>query len=237
MAKEAASLLRQVLLEGHKNGPSLRDQYFLAMKVFESIGGDPVWFRRFDAFLEGELLEWLVPLPLDLAGDGLVDEAARLCRAWAEFGEAENFLGDLAVLLGEAGREAEARDQVRENLERFPEHIWVRIKAADALMALKDIQGAEALYRETWDMVETSYDRDGILERLIPLLEESGREKEAQALLSEKARLVSAEKALRSDGHLTQSTFVRVEPKIGRNDPCLCGSGKKYKKCCLGKNR
>lgn len=24
----------------------------------------------------------------------------------------------------------------------------------------------------------------------------------------------------------------RSEPKIGRNDPCSCGSGKKYKKCC-----
>ena len=24
--------------------------------------------------------------------------------------------------------------------------------------------------------------------------------------------------------------------KIGRNDPCPCGSGKKYKKCCLRKN-
>lgn len=24
--------------------------------------------------------------------------------------------------------------------------------------------------------------------------------------------------------------------KIGRNDPCLCGSGKKYKKCCLSKS-
>jgi hypothetical protein len=24
----------------------------------------------------------------------------------------------------------------------------------------------------------------------------------------------------------------RVEPKVGRNDPCPCGSGKKYKKCC-----
>lgn len=23
--------------------------------------------------------------------------------------------------------------------------------------------------------------------------------------------------------------------KIGRNDPCPCGSGKKYKKCCLNK--
>ncbi len=26
--------------------------------------------------------------------------------------------------------------------------------------------------------------------------------------------------------------YVRTEPKIGRNDPCPCGSGKKYKKCC-----
>ncbi len=25
---------------------------------------------------------------------------------------------------------------------------------------------------------------------------------------------------------------VREEPKLGRNDPCKCGSGKKYKKCC-----
>jgi SEC-C motif-containing protein len=24
----------------------------------------------------------------------------------------------------------------------------------------------------------------------------------------------------------------RTSPKIGRNDPCSCGSGKKYKKCC-----
>ncbi|MFN3455543.1 MAG: SEC-C metal-binding domain-containing protein [Pseudobdellovibrio sp.] len=24
----------------------------------------------------------------------------------------------------------------------------------------------------------------------------------------------------------------REAPKIGRNEPCACGSGKKYKKCC-----
>lgn len=28
----------------------------------------------------------------------------------------------------------------------------------------------------------------------------------------------------------------RDEPKVGRNDPCPCGSGKKYKKCCLNKS-
>ena len=25
---------------------------------------------------------------------------------------------------------------------------------------------------------------------------------------------------------------VKKAPKVGRNDPCPCGSGKKYKKCC-----
>jgi SEC-C motif-containing protein len=28
------------------------------------------------------------------------------------------------------------------------------------------------------------------------------------------------------------TTYVRKEPKIGRNAPCPCNSGKKYKKCC-----
>lgn len=32
-----------------------------------------------------------------------------------------------------------------------------------------------------------------------------------------------------------QQPYVREHPKIGRNDPCPCGSGKKYKKCC-GRN-
>jgi hypothetical protein len=30
--------------------------------------------------------------------------------------------------------------------------------------------------------------------------------------------------------------YLRAAPKIGRNDPCPCGSGRKYKKCCLGKD-
>ena len=32
-----------------------------------------------------------------------------------------------------------------------------------------------------------------------------------------------------------KSGIIRKEKKIGRNDPCPCGSGKKYKKCC-GRN-
>lgn len=36
-----------------------------------------------------------------------------------------------------------------------------------------------------------------------------------------------------ADGELVGETPVtRDGPKVGRNDPCPCGSGKKYKKCC-----
>ena len=35
-----------------------------------------------------------------------------------------------------------------------------------------------------------------------------------------------------SDGTDTANKTVRKGKKIGRNDPCPCGSGKKYKKCC-----
>lgn len=35
------------------------------------------------------------------------------------------------------------------------------------------------------------------------------------------------------DGRMVASGQYRREtPKVGRNDPCPCGSGKKYKKCC-----
>lgn len=32
--------------------------------------------------------------------------------------------------------------------------------------------------------------------------------------------------------HAPKQPVRRESPKVGRNDPCACGSGKKYKKCC-----
>jgi uncharacterized protein len=37
----------------------------------------------------------------------------------------------------------------------------------------------------------------------------------------------------RSDAQAVNHEPVRAEPKVGRNDPCPCGSGKKYKQCCM----
>ena len=41
--------------------------------------------------------------------------------------------------------------------------------------------------------------------------------------------------ALSSRSRPENAQVVRTVPKVGRNDPCPCGSGKKYKHCC-GKN-
>ena len=44
--------------------------------------------------------------------------------------------------------------------------------------------------------------------------------------------LFSEEKREEIKKEYKESKIVRNENKIGRNDPCPCGSGKKYKKCC-----
>ena len=44
--------------------------------------------------------------------------------------------------------------------------------------------------------------------------------------------IFSPEKRKEIQKQYRESVMVRNENKIGRNDPCPCGSGKKYKKCC-----
>ncbi|WP_144213346.1 PBPRA1643 family SWIM/SEC-C metal-binding motif protein [Shewanella donghaensis] len=41
-----------------------------------------------------------------------------------------------------------------------------------------------------------------------------------------------AEDIFELSGILNKPTAVTAEVKINRNDPCTCGSGKKFKKCC-----
>lgn len=36
------------------------------------------------------------------------------------------------------------------------------------------------------------------------------------------------------EAELEKLPAIKAEVKVGRNDPCPCGSGKKFKKCCLG---
>ena len=51
-----------------------------------------------------------------------------------------------------------------------------------------------------------------------------------------KRELKSPEYKKRDDEY-SQLPYVKEAPDIGRNDPCPCGSGKKYKNCCMGLNK
>ena len=55
------------------------------------------------------------------------------------------------------------------------------------------------------------------------------------AKLQEKAAIELVDGKLSPKEGGVNKTIVNEEPKVGRNDPCPCGSGKKYKNCC-GKN-
>ena len=61
---------------------------------------------------------------------------------------------------------------------------------------------------------------------------------EDRKALEREARLTNEEEDVEDgNNHGHTETYVRPTPKIGRNDPCPCGSGKKYKKCCLPRDQ
>jgi uncharacterized protein len=57
-------------------------------------------------------------------------------------------------------------------------------------------------------------------------------EENVKALIEQAAELIPA--AVRSIDRFFKQTrpFFEGGTKVGRNDPCFCGSGKKFKKCC-----
>ena len=98
--------------------------------------------------------------------------------------------------------------------------------------------------------VENSYIPVISLKTMLDLLKSNGANKTFETI-KEKSYLLSTPKnfkfrlqsityagytfeipALIKDKSTLFGTYKRIGPKIGRNDPCPCGSGKKYKKCC-----
>jgi len=62
-----------------------------------------------------------------------------------------------------------------------------------------------------------------------------GLENGAEMVLHENAEFVRQQGAWIYTRALREgpAPFKSAAPKVGRNDPCPCGSGKKYKQCCL----
>jgi len=181
------------------------------------------------AFLDSDWVspDWLVELPMALSAAGLVDEAVAVGDALAELDHESSamYANDVAVILAEAGRAEQALQRIEANVRRFPADVWTRIHVGDVHVALSDPERAEAAFREALAIAHAHGDAYGVAgaeERLSGLLAGiPGRAGEARAAAQEAAR---AERAAASGS--------RLAPKVGRNEPCPCGSGRKYKRCC-----
>jgi uncharacterized protein len=89
------------------------------------------------------------------------------------------------------------------------------------LSFFSDRKLAEAYYQEV--VKSSGQSLDEFAQMLLELFEEAMR---GYAHLGRSIQTVLAEHSA------PQRSYVR-EHKVGRNDPCPCGSGKKYKHCCL----
>ena len=162
---------------------------------------------------------------------------------------------DLAVTLAERGR-PEAVAHAQAGVRAQPDEVWSHIHLGDVHHKLDDPERAEQAYRQAVALVADDgapVDIREAYDRLRKLLAgQPGREDEVAALEAEASEVVRRRQAAlthrgrrrprragpdaptpRDAGPPLQASHppVRTGPKVGRNEPCPCGSGQKYKRC------
>lgn len=86
---------------------------------------------------------------------------------------------------------------------------------------------AEKLLSERPDSIDAQESALALFQRL----GDSARVESLQARIAERNEKIFGPKL--ASGMFPERPYI-APPKPGRNDPCPCGSGKKYKKCCDG---
>ncbi|OUP54626.1 preprotein translocase subunit SecA [Butyricicoccus pullicaecorum] len=161
----------------------------------------------------------------DLHAEGLVNELKDL--AHKAYKEKEENVGSAIM------RELERVILLRNVDSKWMEHI-------DAMTELRNGIGLRAYgqhdpvieyKREGFDMFDAMI--DAIREDTVRMIFLAQIRRQEEPKREQVAHETSAQGA--DDGSEVKPTPHRAEAKVGRNDPCPCGSGLKYKKCC-GKN-
>lgn len=147
------------------------------------------------------------------------------------------------ALMG-TGRRDQADTVFAATVERFPDDAWAYIGWADQYTIAapdgtpKNHARAEELLQGALSRT-TLVHRDDVLDRLEEIYLDWGQPEKAAAIASERQARFGREleqKVARMARETLPPEPARspvVSEKIGRNEPCPCGSGKKYKKCCL----
>ncbi len=219
-------------------GEELRKSASTALRFLEACDGQLGEWRREDILENVARDEWLMNLPGLLVRAGLIAEAAAVAEraAGADPGNAQLYLGDLAQSLGEAGLAEEAARRADENLRSFPDQSWVLVTSGFAY-APSDPERAEALFRRAVSVAragESPTEVEEVYEQYLEFLAgQRGREADREAAQSELAEWKRSRGWLTALGGPALTTGpITKAAKVGRNEPCPCGSGRKFKRCC-----
>ena len=82
--------------------------------------------------------------------------------------------------------------------------------------------------------IEVSREIPLLIREFFSFMSQSGKYPPAESWLPAVAGLEKIFKEkIRDDGSIKGETFKKKYTDVGRNDPCPCGSGAKFKKCCM----
>ena len=221
---------------GNGQAVTLQEERETALAIVERSGGNlSLIHMNIERALESTVWRWLGDLPRDISDEGHHADAVTLNERLAAVWRDEQLIYDLPLLLARSGDRHRALSAVESNLAEFPDEPNMLLPAGQALEMLGENDRAESAYRDalTWVGFETSL-RDEIVTTHLALLEREGRADAAEKLRQSerRARREAQDQRAQAMGLPASRTVRREEPKTGRNEPCPCGSGKKYKKCC-----
>ena len=120
---------------------------------------------------------------------------------------------------------------------RWKEHLYAldRLKEGIGLRGYGQRNPLVEYKRESFEMYQEVHERIcGEVVRYAFQLEPMSQEERQAQLAQQQAETKRVQRVAASAGGPSPATetVVRQEKKVGRNSPCPCGSGRKYKKCC-----
>jgi hypothetical protein len=191
--------------------------------------------RAYDALNDGlpaDLRAWLLELPSFLAKKGRKEHGEELCGRYAALFGAAYLDAERAVVTWESGAKEAGRAALEAARAAHPDHCWPELRSGyveeqggylDA--AQKHFEAAVEKARKGDDKKDLRFSWDG----LVQFWHNKGDRNKAVSLSRDMLKeCPELEEELRVE-------TIRAAPKAGRNDPCTCGSGKKWKKCCGAK--
>ena len=148
-------------------------------------------------------------------------DRGQLQRFWGSYFQIEKEIYEQLL----ENPDEEVKGTVKELAEKYGQEVLTMVGFLDGINdSLKEPNPIETMDEDT--QVSLAFDKEKLYKNMVAAKADWLYE------LPQWKEIYSEEELKKLYKEQKESGTIRKEKKIGRNDPCPCGSGKKYKKCC-----